>query len=84
MKPDNIMDCSESSYRAMDTKGLSLCGLTICKKDNNYIEEAMQTYKKARTINKDKGYVKRILRLFDKLTKADTDGLLKDVRTTIQ
>lgn len=34
----------------------------------------------ARAINKDKGTVGRVLRLFDALAAVDEEGILKDVR----
>ncbi len=46
----------------------------------NYIEEAIHTYTKDRSITRAPGIVGRILRLFDELARADTQGLLAKER----
>lgn len=80
-----INQCSEllarnpQFYDALDTKGLALCGLALCE-NPKYIPNAKEAYKAARAINSDAGVVGRVLRLFDALAKADTDGILAEVR----
>lgn len=68
------------NYKALDNKGLSLCGLALCQKNNDYIQQAKETFQEARTINKTAGHVKRLLRFFRELAKADKEGILKGVR----
>jgi len=80
---DAMLQKTESNYTALDCKALSLCGLAICQKSGDYVKEAAQCYTKARSINKDKGYIKRVLRLFDKLLEMDEDGILKGVRSIV-
>ncbi len=80
---ENFIQRSKNNYDALDTKGLSLCGLAISEKDSNRVKQAKQTYKKARTINRDKGDIKRVLRFFDKLAENDEDGILKGVRVAV-
>jgi len=44
------------------------------------INDAIETFRKARKIAPHAGVVKSVLRLFDELIKCDSDGILKDVR----
>jgi hypothetical protein len=67
------------NYFALDTKGLALCGLTLCD-DVNRTPAAIEAYSTARAINKDAGIVGRVLRLFDALAVVDSAGALKEVR----
>jgi tetratricopeptide (TPR) repeat protein len=64
---------------ALDTKGLALCGLALCE-NSRHIPAAKEAYKAARAINSDAGVVGRILQLFDTLAKADTTGILAEIR----
>jgi tetratricopeptide (TPR) repeat protein len=70
---------SEQNVRALDSKGLALCGLAVCG-DVGRVALAVEAYRAARTINKDSGIVGRVLRLFDALTEADKAGVLAGVR----
>jgi len=56
------------------TRGGDLSGL---------VEQAIETFRKARKIAPHAGVVKSVLRLFDELVKCDEEGLLKDVREVI-
>jgi hypothetical protein len=67
------------NYLALDTKGLALCGLTLCDGANR-TSAAIEAYRAARAINKDAGVVARVLRLFDAVAVVDSAGALKDVR----
>jgi hypothetical protein len=49
----------------------------LCDGEKRCVDEAFSTYKAARMIN---GYAGRARILFDELSKADTQGMLKDVR----
>ena len=80
---DTLLQKTEFNYTALDCKALSLCGLAVCKKSSDYVKKAKQCYKDARSSNKDKGYVKRVLRLFDKLSEMDEEGILKDVHSFV-
>ncbi len=44
------------------------------------VDDAIETFRKARKIAPHAGVVKSVLRLFDELVKCDEDGVLKDVR----
>ena len=66
-------------YDALDTEGLALCGLALCE-HAAHLPAAQAAYKAARALNADAGRVGRVLRLFDALAKADTAGLLAEVR----
>jgi len=48
------------------------------------VDDAIETFRKARKIAPHAGVVKRVLRLFDELAKCDTEGILKDVRSAIE
>jgi tetratricopeptide (TPR) repeat protein len=74
---DTLLGHAEKNYEALDCKALSLCGLSLCEKKIIHVEEAIKTYQAARAINKDAGYVKGVLRLFDELAKEDEEGILK-------
>jgi tetratricopeptide (TPR) repeat protein len=74
-----LLTRSPQYYIALDTKGLALCGLALCESPE-HIPAAKEAYKAARTINCDVGTVGRVLRLFDALAQADTDGMLTEVR----
>ncbi len=76
---DQLLTYSMQNFRALDTKGLALCGLTLCDQVNR-AQDAIESYKAARAINKDAGIVNRVLRLFDALTVADDKGMLAGVR----
>lgn len=47
------------------------------------VDDAIETFRKARKIAPHAGVVKSVLRLFDELVKCDEDGILKDVREVI-
>ncbi len=80
---ETMLNNNEQNYNALDAKGLTLCGLALCKEDKRYITDAINAYKAAREINKYAGVVGRVLRLFDELAKADSKGLLVEVRTLL-
>jgi hypothetical protein len=48
------------------------------------LDEAVETFRKARKIAPHAGVVKSVLRLFDELVKCDGDGILKGVREIIE
>jgi tetratricopeptide (TPR) repeat protein len=72
---------STQNFRALDSKGLALCGLVVCG-DAGRVAEAIEAYKAARAINKDAGTVSRVLRLFDTLAEADEAGVLAGMRVS--
>ncbi len=74
---------SELNYKALYSRGFSLCGLVLLKKEQDLLEEAKNTYRQACAINKDPGYIRGILRLFDKLAEHDADQMLQEVRNII-
>ena len=48
------------------------------------INDAIETFRKARKIAPHAGVVKSVLRLFDELVKCDEAGVLKDVRSVVE
>ena len=86
---DEILAKTPDYYSALDAKGLSICGLTICdfgltiEGREELLAEAVKTFKRARKIAPHAGVVKSVLRLFDELVKCDEEGVLKGVREVI-
>lgn len=96
---DEILSKTAEYYSALDAKGLALCGLALCRSrlqrddspnaDNlsrfkRDLQDAIETFRKARKIAPHAGVVKSVLRLFDELAKCDTEGILKDVRKAVE
>jgi tetratricopeptide (TPR) repeat protein len=77
---EGLLSYSAQNHTALDSKGLTLCGLTICGGVNR-ASAAIEAYRAARAINKDAGVVARSLRLFDALAVVDSAGALKEVRS---
>ena len=48
------------------------------------VDDAIETFRKARKIAPHAGVVKSVLRLFDELVKCDEEGVLKDVRKAVE
>ena len=48
------------------------------------LDDAIETFRKARKIAPHAGVVKSVLRLFDELVKCDEEGVLKGVREVIE
>ncbi len=48
------------------------------------VDDAIETFRKARKIAPHAGVVKSVLRLFDELVKCDEAGVLKDVRNAVE
>jgi tetratricopeptide (TPR) repeat protein len=80
---NTLLGHAEKNYAALDCKALSLCGLALCETEKKllHVEEAIKTYRAARAIDRDPGYVKGVLRLFDELAKEDKEGILLKVRS---
>jgi tetratricopeptide (TPR) repeat protein len=70
---------SPQFYEALETRGLALCGLALCG-NLEHIPAAKEAYKAARAINSHAGAIVYALQMFDILAKADTNGILADVR----
>jgi tetratricopeptide (TPR) repeat protein len=76
---DTLLAHTPQFYKALDAKGLALCGLALIE-GPRHLPEAIAAYQAARSINKDTGVVARVLRLFDALAVADAGGMLAGVR----
>ena len=110
---DEILAKTPDYYSALDAKGLALCGLALCARDDGpstvdggrgavpapdanhtsntgrgdpapTVDDAIETFRKARKIAPHAGVVKSVLRLFDELAKCDKEGILKDVRIAVE
>lgn len=75
-----LLGQSERNYAALDSKGLALCRLALCKENSEHIPTAIDVYRAARSNNKDTGIVGDVLRLFDALVQADPTRMLAEVR----
>lgn len=95
---DKLLSYSSQNYEALDANGLALCGLALCAartatgsaepmpSGHTFIEQAIAAFRSARQIisaQDARGVLTRLLRLFDALAVADTDGLLTPVREVI-
>ena len=78
---DKILGEKAQLHRVLDAKGLTLAGLALCG-ELECLPAAAEAYRAARAINKDEGYVKRVLRLLDALAVVDKAGMLAPVRKT--
>jgi len=76
---DGLLAQTPQFFYALDSKGLALCGLAVVG-SSDLTGLAREAYRAARAINKDAGNVARVLRLFDALAVADTEGVLAGVR----
>ncbi len=76
---DRLLEHCGQNFSALDTKGLGLCGLTLCE-DEGHLTVAEEAFDAARKITQAKGVVARVLNQFDALALADTDGILSPTR----
>ncbi len=79
---EHMLAQSAQNYDALYAKALALSGLALCE-GPQHVAAAIAAYRSARAINQDAGIVKRTLRLFDELAKADKHGVLKEVRLEV-
>jgi tetratricopeptide (TPR) repeat protein len=63
------------SYKALDTKGVALCGMGLCEGADK-LGEAVEAFRAARAICNKPGAVGRVLRLLDALTATNAAGAL--------
>jgi len=75
----DLVASTAGHYSALDSKGLSFCGLALCG-DPTQIPAAKAAYKAARAVTSDAGIVRDVLQRFDALAQADKNGILADVR----
>jgi tetratricopeptide (TPR) repeat protein len=78
---DQVISATPKLYPALDTKGLSHCGLALCG-DPTQIPAAKAAYRAARAVSSDAGITRDVLLFFDALAVADGDGILAEVRPT--
>jgi tetratricopeptide (TPR) repeat protein len=81
---ETLLGYCEKNFRAHNSRGLSLCGLVLCEKNKEHIQAAQKAFQSAQKINKDPGYMKNLLRLFDQMAKEDKEGVLTEVREAIK
>ncbi|HMS84424.1 MAG TPA: TIR domain-containing protein [Nitrospira sp.] len=77
-----VFNQTSAYYRALDTMGLSYCGLTLSLNEP-YLDEAIIAYGAAHSLTHEPGIVRRRLLLFDALAKTDSEKKLVSVRKTI-
>jgi tetratricopeptide (TPR) repeat protein len=76
---ERLIALTANRYDALDFRGLSLCGLALCREPSQ-IPAAKAVYSAARAVTSDVGIVHTVLQYFDALAQADTDGILAEVR----
>lgn len=81
---DEILSKTAEYYSALDAKGLALCGLILTKDLTGLVQDAIETFRKARKIAPHAGVVKSMLRLFDELVKCEGGEILKDMRNAVE
>jgi tetratricopeptide (TPR) repeat protein len=78
-RAEMMLTHSTHNFKALDSKGLALCGLAVCGEAGR-VAEAAEAYRAARAVNRDAGVVGRVLRLFNTLAESDAAGVLEGVR----
>lgn len=76
---DHLLGLTPRLFAALDTKGLSSCGLALCG-DSDRLSQAASAYQAARATATYPGIVDDVLQLFDALAIADSSGMLRGVR----
>ena len=80
---DALLNHSDRNYKALDAKALSLCGLALCEQRPVHMENPVAAFKAAREITDAPGTVARVMRLSEELAKADSEGVLAQVRSAM-
>nr|WP_320193164.1 tetratricopeptide repeat protein [uncultured Desulfobacter sp.] len=65
----------------LDLKANAICGLALCNNDKTYVDQAKNTFAKARAITKAKGQIDSVLKLFDFITESDDNAVLTGLRS---
>jgi tetratricopeptide (TPR) repeat protein len=68
-------------FQVLDTLGLVLAGLMLCRDDDDDENEAIAAYRKARGITAETGVVDRVLRELDELPEQGDPGRLDRVKS---
>jgi hypothetical protein len=82
---DALLARTPELYDALDARGIALCGLVLVGAHSGapiQINDAVATFRRARTINRDAGVVARVIRQLDALARAHPNGpaLLAEAR----
>ncbi|GJL65571.1 MAG: hypothetical protein NPIRA05_05420 [Nitrospirales bacterium] len=78
-----LLDRTYQNYRVLNARGLSWCGLMLCKDIDEYIPHAMEAFRTARNVIKSDWTLQNVLRKFDELTKIDHKRKLSRIRAEI-
>jgi tetratricopeptide (TPR) repeat protein len=76
---DERLETEQSSFIALDAKGVALAGLALCG-DQGRITGAVAAFDAARAMTRAKGVTTRVCRLLDVLAPTDEAALLERVR----
>lgn len=79
----NLLIYNQQDYEALYTKCLSLCGLSLCK-NQDYIKDAISSYKQVFAVNRELPYYSHYERLFNILLRSDTKGDLIEISANIK
>jgi tetratricopeptide (TPR) repeat protein len=77
---DAILVKTPQAYKAFDARGLAHSGLALLEGSSEYLEDSIEAYQAARILTSDAGIVRRVVRSFDELAKADLTHRLAPVR----
>lgn len=80
---NSILTNTSNYYDALDAKGIALSGLALLE-DKKNILLAKEAFHEARKVTKGAGIIKRTMRIFDELAKADSEGALTEMRLFIE
>jgi tetratricopeptide (TPR) repeat protein len=66
LQAKTLRDHEPGNYQVLDLYGLAECGLTLCG-DREGFDDAIRAYRAARDVTRERGVVRRALRLLDEL-----------------
>jgi tetratricopeptide (TPR) repeat protein len=78
-----LLEKNPDNFDALDARGFALCGLVISSGEKSQLGQAIESFQKARKITNAPGIVKRNLRFFEQFALVDPNGILAEVRLTL-
>lgn len=81
---DVLLNVSRKNVTALHIRGVSLCGLALCKMEEAHVQSAIEAFEEGLTVNQDRGTIQRVLRLLDTLVDLDEDEHLLRARKVFE
>jgi len=75
---DALLIHSDRNFSALDARALSLWGMALCEQNPVHIRDGAAAFRAAREITDAPGTVAHVMRLFEELAKADSEGVLEN------